>query len=168
MGRFLESIWVIAACAACLGLAVIGVGCGGEGTGDFRGTRIEGTEPGDCEDGADNDADGLFECADPSCEASPLCGGSGTGGTGGSMLCAGVDVMIRTSALRMRAIPSTASVITATSPRARPATLAVFRVCVELVRVKTRCCAPVSIATIRTSAPRMRAIQWTASVTTPT
>ena len=91
MGRFLESIWVIAACAACLGLAVIGVGCSGEGTGDSRGTRIEGTEPGDCEDGADNDADGLFDCADPSCEASPLCGGSGTGGTGGSMLCADVD-----------------------------------------------------------------------------
>jgi hypothetical protein len=91
MGRFLESMWCVAACAACLGIAAIGVGCGGEGTGDSRGTRIEGTEPGDCEDNADNDADGLFDCADPSCEASPLCGGSGTGGTGGSMLCADVD-----------------------------------------------------------------------------
>jgi hypothetical protein len=84
-------MWCVAACAACLGIAVIGVGCGGEGTGDSRESRIEGTEPGDCEDGADNDADGLFDCADPSCEASPLCGGSGTGGTGGSMLCADVD-----------------------------------------------------------------------------
>jgi hypothetical protein len=88
MGRFLESMWRVAACAAGLGIAVIGVGCGGEGTGDFRGSRVEGTEPGDCEDGADNDADGLFDCADPSCEASPLCdggagGGSGTGGAGG-------------------------------------------------------------------------------------
>jgi len=25
-------------------------------------TRIEGTEPGDCTDDADNDADGLFDC----------------------------------------------------------------------------------------------------------
>jgi hypothetical protein len=65
IGRFLESMWCVAACAACLGIAVIGAGCGGEGTGDSRGTRVEGTEPGDCEDGADNDADGLFDCADP-------------------------------------------------------------------------------------------------------
>ena len=100
MGRFLESMWCVAACAACLGIAVIGVGCGGESTGDSRESRIEGTDPGDCEDGADNDADGLFDCADPSCEASPLCGGSGTGGAGGtaggggaggSLLCADVD-----------------------------------------------------------------------------
>ena len=99
MGRFLESMWCVAACAACLGIPLIGVGCGGEGTGDSRGTRVEGTEPGDCEDGADNDADGLFDCADPSCEASPLCeggagGGTGTGGAGGvggRVLCADVD-----------------------------------------------------------------------------
>ena len=108
MGRFLESMGCVAACAACLGIAVIGVGCGGEDTGDFRGSRIEGTEPGDCEDGADNDADGLFDCADPSCAASPLCDGgtggtsgtggvagaggtAGGGGAGGSMLCADVD-----------------------------------------------------------------------------
>jgi hypothetical protein len=86
MGRFLESMWCVAACAACLGMPLIGVGCGGEGTGDSRGTRVEGTEPGDCEDGADNDADGLFDCADPSCEASPLCdvGAGGTSGAGGA------------------------------------------------------------------------------------
>jgi len=89
MGRFLESMGCVAAYAAYLGIAVIGVGCGGEDTGDFRGSRIEGTEPGDCEDGADNDADGLFDCADPSCAASPLCDG-GTGGTSGSGGVAGV------------------------------------------------------------------------------
>ena len=96
MGRFLESMGCVAAYAACLGIAMVGVGCGGEDTRDSRGTRVEGTEPGDCEDGADNDADGLFDCADPSCEASPLCdggagGNSGTGGVGGSVLCADVD-----------------------------------------------------------------------------
>ena len=35
--------------------------------------RIEGVEPGDCEDGADNDGDGLFDCADDSCAGSPIC-----------------------------------------------------------------------------------------------
>ena len=33
----------------------------------------EGTEPMDCSDYADNDADGLFDCADPGCEAAPAC-----------------------------------------------------------------------------------------------
>lgn len=35
--------------------------------------RVEGTEPRDCSDGADNDADGLFDCDDPSCFGSPVC-----------------------------------------------------------------------------------------------
>ena len=34
---------------------------------------MEGTEPGDCTDGADNDADGAFDCDDHSCAASPDC-----------------------------------------------------------------------------------------------
>ena len=115
MGRFLESAWFTAACAACLGIAVIGVGCGVESAGERAGLRVEGTEPGDCEDGADNDADGFFDCDDSGCAAAPLCDGStggtsgtgggvggtsgaggtagtsGGGGTGGSMLCADVD-----------------------------------------------------------------------------
>ncbi len=33
----------------------------------------EGTEPRDCSDYADNDADGLFDCNDPGCEAAPDC-----------------------------------------------------------------------------------------------
>ena len=72
-----------------LGVALSIIGCGGESADGRSGFRIEGTEPGDCEDNADNDADGLFDCADPSCEASPLCdvgagGNSGTGGVSGT------------------------------------------------------------------------------------
>ena len=83
MGRFLESMWRVAACAACLGIPLIGVGCGAEGTGDSQGTRIEGTEPGDCEDDADNDADGLFDCDDAGCAGSSVCSAEVDGGTGG-------------------------------------------------------------------------------------
>lgn len=56
------------------------VGCPGP-------SRIEGTEPGDCSDGADNDADGAFDCDDSSCRGAPACdaevdaGGTDAGGT---------------------------------------------------------------------------------------
>ena len=89
MGRFLESHGCVVAYAACLGIAMIGVGCGGESVGERAGLRFEGTEPGDCSDDADNDADGLFDCDDSGCAASPLCDG-GTGGTSGSGGVAGV------------------------------------------------------------------------------
>jgi hypothetical protein len=36
-------------------------------------SRIEGTEPGDCTDGADNDADGAFDCDDTGCTGAPAC-----------------------------------------------------------------------------------------------
>jgi len=36
----------------------------------------EGTAAGDCRDGADNDADGLFDCDDDGCAASPDCEGA--------------------------------------------------------------------------------------------
>ncbi len=36
--------------------------------------RVEGSEPNDCSDAADNDLDGLFDCADPDCAISPACG----------------------------------------------------------------------------------------------
>ena len=39
--------------------------------------RIEGTEPGDCTDSADNDGDGLFDCNDDGCAGSPDCSDSG-------------------------------------------------------------------------------------------
>jgi hypothetical protein len=45
----------------------------------------EGQEAGDCTDGADNDADGAFDCLDDGCASSPDCvdGGGGGGGDGG-------------------------------------------------------------------------------------
>jgi hypothetical protein len=39
---------------------------------------VEGANPGDCEDKADNDADGFFDCDDNGCWAAPTCAGSGT------------------------------------------------------------------------------------------
>ena len=38
-------------------------------------TEAEGDDPGECDDGADNDQDGLFDCDDPDCEGSPDCQG---------------------------------------------------------------------------------------------
>jgi len=35
--------------------------------------ELEGDEPGECDDGADNDADGLFDCADDDCAGAPVC-----------------------------------------------------------------------------------------------
>ena len=36
-------------------------------------TRAEGTEPHDCNDGADNDGDGRFDCRDDGCSGAPAC-----------------------------------------------------------------------------------------------
>ncbi len=83
MSRFLELMLGLAAFAACLGIAVAGTGCGGESAGERTGLRFEGTEPGDCIDDADNDADGLFDCNDPGCAGAAICSGGGTGGTDG-------------------------------------------------------------------------------------
>ena len=38
---------------------------------------IEGNEPGECEDGADNDSDGYFDCGDSDCFGAPACTGEG-------------------------------------------------------------------------------------------
>jgi formylglycine-generating enzyme required for sulfatase activity len=35
----------------------------------------EGDDPGECDDGADNDSDGLFDCTDEDCAGAPVCGG---------------------------------------------------------------------------------------------
>ena len=40
------------------------VGCGKD---------IEGDEPGECEDGADNDVDGTYDCLDLDCAGAPAC-----------------------------------------------------------------------------------------------
>ncbi len=54
-------------------LLVAACGEGSVVTGDDGG---EGTAGGDCRDGADNDDDGLFDCDDDGCGASPDCEGS--------------------------------------------------------------------------------------------
>ena len=35
----------------------------------------EGDDAGECEDGADNDRDGAFDCDDPDCDTAPSCAG---------------------------------------------------------------------------------------------
>ncbi len=48
---------------------------------------VEGTNPGECEDGADNDVDGYFDCDDNNCWGAPVCkdGAGGSGGSGGGV-----------------------------------------------------------------------------------
>ena len=46
-------------------------------------TVVEGQNPGDCLDGADNDMDGLFDCEDDTCAGSPDCEGVGDDDTAG-------------------------------------------------------------------------------------
>lgn len=41
--------------------------------GSSAAARIEGTEPGDCTDGADNDAEGLLDCDDSTWAGAPRC-----------------------------------------------------------------------------------------------
>ena len=84
MGRFLESVWGVAVLTVCFGIAAIGVGCGGESAGERTGLRFEGTEPGDCSDDADNDADGLFDCDDSGCAGASFCSDGGAGGVDGA------------------------------------------------------------------------------------
>ena len=50
-------------------LSILLIGCG----------STEGSNPGECSDGADNDSDGLFDCGDSDCANAPDCtGGAGT------------------------------------------------------------------------------------------
>ena len=58
-----------------MGLAsglLVAPGCGDKDE-DTAEPRVEGRQAGDCTDGADNDADGLFDCDDDSCAGSPDC-----------------------------------------------------------------------------------------------
>ncbi|MFT5679711.1 MAG: hypothetical protein ACI8RZ_000616 [Myxococcota bacterium] len=48
-------------------ISLLLIGCGSQ----------EGTEAGDCSDGADNDGDALFDCADDGCTGSPDCDDGG-------------------------------------------------------------------------------------------
>ena len=42
--------------------------------------EYEGDEPGECDDGADNDRDLLFDCDDPGCAGAPVCAGGDADG----------------------------------------------------------------------------------------
>ena len=50
-----------------------GVTDGSSADADGSEVNIEGDEPGECSDGADNDGNGLFDCDDPGCVDSPDC-----------------------------------------------------------------------------------------------
>jgi formylglycine-generating enzyme required for sulfatase activity len=58
--------WIL---AEALALVALGVSC------DDGGEDREGDDPGECDDGADNDSDGLFDCDDDDCAGAPVCGG---------------------------------------------------------------------------------------------
>jgi hypothetical protein len=53
-------------------LALLLGGCAG---GDTEDNPVEGQEPRDCTDGADNDLDGAFDCDDDGCAGAPACAG---------------------------------------------------------------------------------------------
>ena len=54
----------------CLGLLLVVISC--------VKPPSEGDDPGECSDGADNDADGLYDCADSNCFNAPACQGHPT------------------------------------------------------------------------------------------
>jgi hypothetical protein len=64
--RFVASSMLLAATLACAG--------GGKGGDDSR--DFEGDDAAECSDGADNNQDGVFDCDDPGCAASPDCDGA--------------------------------------------------------------------------------------------
>ncbi|MBU0551779.1 hypothetical protein KJ940_09845 [Myxococcota bacterium] len=55
------------------GIAWALVACDDDPAGSVAPSDYEGDEAGECEDGADNDRDGLFDCDDPTCKGSPVC-----------------------------------------------------------------------------------------------
>jgi hypothetical protein len=72
--------WTWTRLAVVLALAVAQAGCGSLGGDDPDATEtidpdapFEGDDAGECEDGADNDRDGLFDCDDPDCANAPVC-----------------------------------------------------------------------------------------------
>ena len=76
-----------------LGLMTLGlISCSAKSTMmDTSESEYEGDDPGECSDGADNDQDGFFDCADNECMMSPDCeetpgtpGGTPGGTTGGT------------------------------------------------------------------------------------
>ncbi len=62
-------VWLLAAVGAPLALS----GCPGGGDDADGAAGIEGDDPGECDDGLDNDGDGAIDCDDPDCWGSPDC-----------------------------------------------------------------------------------------------
>ncbi len=58
-------------------LSVVLAGCPSADDDDAGPVEREGDDPGECDDGADNDGDGLFDCDDPDCAGAPVCTGAG-------------------------------------------------------------------------------------------
>ena len=54
-------------------------------------STVEGQNPGECSDDADNDADGLYDCDDPDCSGSDACSGDDDDSTGDDDDSAGDD-----------------------------------------------------------------------------
>jgi len=61
------TLWPLLALSALLGPLALLASC--------QHNAGEGTGPGECSDGADNDSDGQFDCNDPGCSAAPACSG---------------------------------------------------------------------------------------------
>ena len=55
------------------GLALFLVACSGAPSDTAERPEIEGDEPGECSDGADNDGDGQFDCLDSDCAGAAVC-----------------------------------------------------------------------------------------------
>ena len=64
---------------ACCVTAVLVAGC--TSTRRAPSGPVEGANPGECSDGADNDGDGFFDCGDTNCMRAPAC--ASMGGDGG-------------------------------------------------------------------------------------
>jgi len=71
--RSLMMLLMVLHCAYAVG-CVVPRGGGGSG-GDDDDAGIEGDEPGECGDGADNDGDGDYDCDDEDCAGAPDCSG---------------------------------------------------------------------------------------------
>ena len=78
----LPSLSTLCFLAASTGFLLV-VGCAG---------GIEGKNPGECADLADNDADGLFDCLDPDCQGAPDCAAQELG-VQGEGFCAVLEVL---------------------------------------------------------------------------
>jgi hypothetical protein len=74
-----------------LALAACSGGSDDDDDGGGSDAAPEGATQGDCDDGADNDGDGLFDCDDDGCSSAPPCQGGSDGSDGGTDGADGAD-----------------------------------------------------------------------------